>query len=288
LNRIKGSVARGFSTLEMTVVMGIIFIILGAVSLNMVTLLDDAKSETALSTMNAVFKAARQASLAQREERRVVIRVSYDGDARGRAEVYELQPRFEFYVDRTNVPGNWDDVNLSAPLTDVHSLQGTAIITDINGVSLVPQNVGSGTPTPDGRRTFESYIVFDSRGRISRFYQQGQDFEETPDLQCNLAVHVMFGSTVVPLQGPGSQGLDYLDLVAPPLTGSNSPPCASTPAAGLEFAAAGNESNEIGARTLSQTLYLIRLTGQSMTFDYGIYYPWENLTIPEDFFQEEA
>jgi hypothetical protein len=43
---------------------------------------------------------------------------------------------------------------------------------------------------------------------------------------------------------------------------------------------------EFTGRTQCQTLYIIRLTGQSNIYDYGIYDPWPGDLLPEDF--EEA
>ena len=169
----EGSRRRGFSTLELFVVIGVILILVGVVSLNATNLIAEARRESALGQVAAVFRAARQAAQTLNEERRVVLEVTYSGDAQTQAEAYDLDPVLRYWVERKRVrTKDWDEESpdryASPPLDDVQTLPPGITLVDINGRGLIPENLNSGESNPDGTRSLKTFVVFNSKGVVIR------------------------------------------------------------------------------------------------------------------------
>jgi len=275
---------RGFSNLELMVVMAIIILLAGMTSLTVIRMIRDAKEKSALSQISAIMRAARQAALAKREERRVVLKVTYPGDATTLKQVFEGQPIFEFWVERKrrrNV--SWDvPENVSPPLDDVQSLATGLVLVDVNGRSIVPAEPSKGEPNEDNTRSFKSYLIFSSQGVVTYFYRQDDGgIAQAQPLTTNLALHFMFGGATVDLRDadPSHESIDYLEFVS-------DREMVQFPAQELlSLVSSPPSKTEFLSRTQAQTLYIIRLTGQSAAYDYGIYPPWPRSTLPEEAFE---
>jgi type II secretory pathway pseudopilin PulG len=287
----EGSRRRGFSTLELFVVIGVILILVGVVSLNATNLIAEARRDSALGQVAAVFRAARQAAQTLNEERRVVLEVTYSGDAQDQAEAYDLDPVLRYWVERKRVrTKDWDEESpdryASPPLDDVQTLPPGITLVDINGRGLIPENLNSGESNPDGTRSLKTFVVFNSKGVVIRHYRRGDDpaVVSSSRLQSNLAMHFMFGSTTLDLTlGQPPRGtLEYTDFLNDGYT------VAAPAIAGelQQWEADGFEDARFRGRPQCHTLYLLRLTGQSNEYEYGIYPPWPTSILPENL--EEA
>lgn len=272
---------RGFSTLELFVVIGVILFLVGMVSFNAVTMIRAAKQETALSQISAVFRAARQAAQTRNEERRVVLEVTYSGVAQFQQDAYELGPTLRYWVERKRIrTQGWTPENVSPPLDDTQTLPPGIMLVDVNGRTVIPEPVSRGVENPDGSRSLKTFVVFNSRGVATRLYREG-DPEEYP-LKTNVAFHFMIGTTDVDMSAGVPPGgiIRYLDLNSVYDEWRD-----SLPPVEPQFQDWEDDANRVNyryvGRTQAQTLYLLRLTGQSQAYPYGIYPPWPNSILPE-------
>ena len=274
--------SRGFTNFELLMVMAVALILIGISSIGVVRMIDDAKERTALNQIAAVFRAARQAALTVNEERRVVLKVTYSGSATSWKEAYEDQPTLEFWVERKRRKNeSWDvESNVSPPIDDVQRLPAGVFLVDVNGRSVIPANLTRADTNKDGTRSYRSYIIFNSKGVATHFYREddGGVSRAEPILR-NLALHFMFGTTEI----------DFSEIESPPknieyLLFIEDKRQVTSPAGELDALVSEIDRDiEFTGRTQAQTLYLIRLTGQSSIYDYGIYEPWPRSLLPEDF-----
>lgn len=280
-NRFK-SHSRGFTNFELMMVMAVILILIGVSSIGVVRMIDDAKERTALSQIAAVFRAARQAALTVNEERRIVLKVTYSGSASSLKEAYEDQPTLEFWVERKRRKNeSWDDPsNVSPPIDDIQRLPAGVFLVDVNGRGVIPANLTRAESNVDGTRSAKSFIIFNSKGVATYFYREDDgELTRVPRISGNLALHFMFGTTEIDFGEVESppENIEYMDFVEDKVQ-------ATLPAGELDALVSEIDRDiEFTGRTQAQTLYIIRLTGQSNIYDYGVYPPWPRSLLPEDF-----
>jgi type II secretory pathway pseudopilin PulG len=277
--------SRGFTNFEVLMVMAIVLILIGVSSIAVVRMIDDAKERTALSQIAAVFRAARQAALTVNEERRVVLKVTYSGSASSLKEAYEDLPTLEFWVERKRRKNeSWDvESNVSPPLDDIQRMPAGVFLVDVNGRSVIPANLTRAPSNKDGTRSYRSYIIFNSKGVATYFYRDDDGgVARAEPISGNLALHFMFGTTEIDFSEIESppKNIEYLSFVEDKRQ-------VALPAGELNALVSEIDRDiEFTGRTQAQTLYIIRLTGQSNIYDYGVYPPWPRSLLPEDF--EEA
>lgn len=275
----------GFTTIELLLVIGIMLVLMGILSIGSTEILQQSRKETALNGIASIFRAARQGALTTNQPRRVVLEMNYSGQAGTHADAYELGPVLEFWVEKKQVRNRgWDDnyVILNSP----NQLPSGAFLVDINGRGVLPANLASGRRNRNGTFSFFTNIVIDSKGRIVEIQREtrspdGNDVQIVEPVNTNLALHFSFGGTQIDLTQavPPGDSLDYLSFI-------NFNNMLLNPDATLNqlVAAARNDptsDQEIVGRTQMHTLYLLRLTGQAATYDYGIYPPWPIPPVPE-------
>ncbi len=288
-NRPKDSAGKpfdsGFSTIELLMVIAIMMILIGILSIGSVEILDKSRKENALKGISAVFRNARQGALTTNQPRRVVLEISYSGQASSHQEAYELGPILEFWIEKKQVRNRgWQD-NYE-PVNSPNEMPPGVTLVDINGRGILPDNVANGRRNRNGTFSYFTSFVINSKGRITEIQRETRSPTGNGDVivepvLTNLALHFMFGNTQIDLSEavPPGEVLDYLSFI-------NYNNMIQQPAPELNQIVTNARSDptsdqEIMGRTQMHTLYLLRLTGQAANYDYGIYAPWPISPVPE-------
>ncbi|MCG3198468.1 MAG: hypothetical protein GHCLOJNM_02969 [bacterium] len=274
----------GFTPIEMVAVLAVIGVLVALVGVSVTSMIASARRDTALGQVATVFRAAQTAALATNQERRVVVRVTYpilETSSPSLSALYEAGIRVDFWVERKVNPAldNWDPTNYSEPLDDPQTLPAGVQLVDIDGRAVIPTGSNAGKNNGDGTQSYYICFVYAEDGQITTM----QRTSRAPNAQVvsnsvvrNPALHFMFSGTVLDLGEVGGD-IDYLSLILPidsaPLTAPN-PELARL---------LSNVNQEYEARPQVHTLYLLRLTGQTVAYDYGIHYPWPRMPLPDTF-----
>ena len=278
----------GFTTVELLVAVAVMLALIGAGTLGVISVVESARSETALDQISAAFKFTRQAALTTNRERRLVIRVTYP-KVNTLRDAYEIGVRTDFWIEEKlrRAEETWQR-NFSEPLNDIQSLPAGVILTDINGRSLIPASA-NGAIRPIGKLetigSDPSYrywvsIVFNSRGRVTSILRESQRTDPSGDFQPpeiplgNLAFHFLVRGTLIDMteSEPPLDSIDYLQT----LSGENFTDDPDPLLVALE----SQVDWRFRGRPQCQTLYLISLTGMTVRYTYGIFPPWPNTTLP--------
>lgn len=257
----------GFSLLEMLIVIGIIGILVGAGSVAYMNQLSTARVSSGVQIINANMRLARQQSIAMRQRRRVCIhagqltgfdespkrmagtRIGTEEPFMGRVGIWvegKLSQEYYFSDKAWNVGQNVDN---AYPTTDIEYFPDGLMIADVGGI----------VPGIDAPKTF--YFEFDSRGTLSKIYFEGQEKTTTPNTIAPV-IHVARDGEIIKV---GDRTYDYYEF-------SNS--------ANIESLKAGNE--DARERYKVSTIEVIRLTGKTRIYNYGIFDPWPNDELIED------
>ena len=308
MNERKGAMARieshtrGFTIVETLAVFAVILLLVAIVGVSVTKSIENARKSTALSGIEAVFRAAQSACLATNRERRVVIETRYSGEG-ALSDIYAAQPVVNFWVEKKRVESkpHWDPDNYSEPLDDQLSLPGGVYLTDIDGGMVIPTNPTMGLNHGDGTYSWYVSYVFGADGQIKTI--QGRKRSGASTLQApegdrkvtrNPALHFMYRGTTIEMTGvePTSADILYIDriktagLMAWSTTfESDTTPTALTSLTNELYAAYGPSAVpnlQFAGRSQVLTLYLLRITGLSAAFDYGIYQPWPRVPLPDE------
>lgn len=283
---------RGFTLVEALMVMAVLGILISLVGISISSLLAGARRDNALGQISAVFRSAQMAALATNDERRVVIRFTYsDSTDNTLLGAYSSLPRIDFWVERkiNKALSSWESGNFSEPLDDLQTMPAGVYLVDLNGRRLVPDNLSQGKDNGDGTRSYYVSIVFARDGSVTLLQRDGRtddQIDSEEPVTSNLALHVTFNGTILDLgeykkvygdtgNVPGQ--IDYLEKIQP----------ASTQGAGIVDSDLQRLSDDPQVsyilRTQVQTLYILQLTGQIVSYDYGIYPPWPRRPLPDTF-----
>jgi len=297
-----GSRGKGFTIVEMLAVFTIVMLLVTIVGVSVTKSIENARRSTALSGIEAVFRAAQSATLATNRERRVDIETRYLGEG-ALSDIYAAQPVVSFWVEKKRVESktHWDPDNYSDPLDDKLSLPGGVYLTDVDGGMVIPTNPTAGLNHGDGTYSWYLSFVFSADGQIKTI--QGRKRSGASSLQSpegdrkvtrNPALHFMYRGTTIDMSGvePTTADILYIDRI------KNSGIAAwstvlesdSTPAAlsGLtndlysNFGPSAAPNLQFAGRSQVMTLYLLRITGLAAAFDYGIYQPWPRVPLPDE------
>jgi prepilin-type N-terminal cleavage/methylation domain-containing protein len=282
---------KGYTLVEALFVIAIIAILISVLGVSVAGMLANARRDTALGQVASVFRAAHTATLATNEERRVVLRITYpnSGGDIPLSSLYEKSPKVDFWVERKlNVFRDWiheGKPNHSPPLDDVQSLPAGVFLTDfeVDKVfqSVFPKPQSKGQDNQDGTRSWYLSFVYSSGGALTYYQLDGNrqdgeldrgsgDFDPAQGnrVTSNIALHVAYNGTTLKRGGPDEPvpDIDYLQIIQNP---------SINPLMSSELV------QDQQLRSQIHTLYLLRLTGQTVAYDYGIYSPWPKTPLPE-------
>lgn len=294
--------ARGFTLVETLAVFSIILILVGIVGVNVTRMMENARKNTALSGIEAVFRAAQSATLATNRERRVVIQTTYAGEG-ALSDIYAAQPKFDFWVEKKIVESkaNWEPDNYSPPLDDKLSLPGGVYLTDVDGGAMIPTTPTVGFNNGDGTYSWFVSFVFSADGQIKTIQgrkRTGASTLQSPegdrDVNRNPALHFMYKGTMIDMSGvePVTADVLYLDRIktaglmawSSVLATDSTPGTLSSLSSELynSFGPRADANLQFAGRSQVLTLYLLRITGLAANFDYGIYQPWPRVPLPDE------
>jgi prepilin-type N-terminal cleavage/methylation domain-containing protein len=255
---------KAFSLVELLMVIAVMAILIATVGVSITNLLANTRRDNALGQITNVFRAAQAAALATNQERRVVIR--------------SQESRFDYWVEKKiNKVIPWDG-NFSEPLDDVQNLPAGVVLVDIDGLPVPEPSYNSFIYAPDG-----SIKAIQRNSRTAP--------EETVG---NIALHFTYSGPVIDLR--------KLDLVRDGKINQSDVQAARWPLpseisynnAEFTYVPPFSDQMKEDLKSLSEdsytrftvrpqvhTLYLLHLTGQAVSYDYGIYSPWPRKPLPE-------
>ncbi len=294
--------AKGFTIVEMLAVFSIVLLLVSIVGVSVTKSIENARRNTALSGIEAVFRAAQTAALTTNRERRVVIETIYNGEG-ALSDIYAAQPRVDFWVEKKIVESktNWEPNNYSAPLDDKLSLPGGVYLTDVDGGLVIPTSPTSGLNNSDGTYSWYLSFVFGADGQITTI--QGRKRTNASTLQSpegdrkvtrNPALHFMYKGTTIDMEGvePTTADILYIERIKTAglmawstLLESDTTPSSLTSFSNELYNVYGPSAEpnlQFAGRSQVMTLYLLRITGLTAAFDYGIYQPWPRVPLPDE------
>jgi hypothetical protein len=286
----------------MLAVFSIVLILVAIVGVSVTKSVENARKSTALSGIESMFRAAQSACLATNRQRRVVIETRYSGDG-ALSDIYSAQPVVRFWVERKKNESkpNWEPDNYSDPLDDVLSLPGGVSLTDVDGGMVIPTNPTVGLNHGDGTYSWYVCFVFGADGQIKTIQgrkRSGATTLQTPEgdrkVNRNPALHFMYRGTTIDMTGvePTSPEILYIDRIKTAgLTAwstaleSDTTPTALTALTNELYNAYGPTAEpnlQFAGRSQVLTLYMLRITGLTASFDYGVYQPWPRVPLPDE------
>lgn len=250
--------SRGFSLIEVMLVIGIIGILIGVGATSFVSQVNRTRLSSAVSIIESNLQQARQNAIAMRQSRRVAINAGQlDGFSDGRASGYRTE-QASIWIEGKHC----EEYNFSAgaycqdrtgrtpnafALSDVENLPDSVMVADVDG--LVPG-------IDDHPTTF--YIEFDARGSVSKVYFQ--DEENTPSNNIAPVIHLTRDGETFNIAGNSG---DYVTALS------------NSGASSLEWEnnrnSAGKDSKE---RYKVSTIEVVRLTGRTRSYDYAVLGSW--------------
>lgn len=301
---------RGFSLVELLVVIGIMGLFVSVATFSYIRYLDQVAIESASSTVSAVLNRARQVAVATRTARRVALDLARDQMVVHR-KIYE-QFEFDQLIDFVDSSGQRQRIPNWRQIGEVTRLQNKADIVDVSGWG--PDDI-------DGPDKIY-YIQFDTQGRNAKGYRlSAVKAGEAPPNE-GMAIHVSqrAASIVLPSEIP-SDAIDTEEkrrtafsilentrgrLLAPEvarkpslipgLEGNPTKPLWDNKGRTSELANLignlkdYNDTNSkeawlIGAeqyaRKRAHTVLVLRVTGKVHVFEYGIGFPWSDIEMAE-------
>lgn len=243
----KGSWAKsGFSMIEILMVVGIIGIIMGLGSVSYVKQINKNRVETTTIKIESMLKQARQMSIAMRLSRRVVIDVGEvldgeDNDGDGLID----EPGVIWTEGKKSELKNYSDAGNIVEITDRDRLVDGVMVVDVDGKQTKTDKVQL------------LYIEFNSRGQVDNVYFEGGEKGNH-----NLIAPVLHITRSNESFEINKQRYSYWNLTESILKSTS-----------FSDAAQAENANQ---RYKVQTLEVVRLTGRTRRYDYGVFSPWPN------------
>jgi prepilin-type N-terminal cleavage/methylation domain-containing protein len=255
MQRVPGNA--GFSLVEMMMVIGIIGVLVGVGTISYVRQINQSKVESATIKIEATIKQARQSAIAMRQSRRVVVDCGetgalLDGEDNDKDGEVDEPPAVWIEGKRTeallysSVAGPEFDPSGNTPnfyqVIDRQPLEESVTVVDVDGNYCGVDQAG-----------LVFYIEFNSRGQVSKVYFEGQ---ETNTGSNTIAAILHLAKVNESFEVDGKRV-----------------PYAEVPFNKTRFADEGTDALE---RYKVQTIEVVRLTGRTRRYDFGIFAPWPN------------
>jgi prepilin-type N-terminal cleavage/methylation domain-containing protein len=301
----------GFSLLELTVALAIIFILSGLATYAFVGISEQFRVRAAVQSIESIMKRARQNAISARSSRRMVLEMYRDpatdpalkqGDVPVR--MWIERKRIQF-LDWPNVPVDLDPDRLEL-VSDVSQLPEHMRVSDVTGVdaaTLLPLVA----PSMPGRVLL--YFEFSSIGSARVYFNSVNGREEEmqdtissvlPGAGRGVFLHVVRKNEVIEAIGDVS-GTETVFYYTPSgrvpyfndtSRALNLPSLLNLGGGTLLTDVTGNEPpasiyDEERVRVIRQmrnqvgTIYVIPQTGRTRAYEYGIGYPWSKREIQE-------
>ncbi len=263
-DRNKSRKKRGFSMIEMIIVIGILGIMIGVGATSFVTQANRNRLNTTSRIISTTLQQARQMAIAMRQDRRVAIDAGeLDGFSNNDISGVRIEPariwiegkRCEQLPFSANAAcqGGGTDLPNAIELTDTENLPDGVMI-----------GFDDEVPGIDGPNIF--YVEFSPRGNVSKVYYEDEEQETLPNFH-EAVIFVIRDNESFQLR---SGTVDYHTLVN---NGRSLPE--------FEFNQGDDRSNtneEVIREDLERydinTVEIIRLTGRTRTYDYAVLGPF--------------
>jgi prepilin-type N-terminal cleavage/methylation domain-containing protein len=258
------SVRRGFSLIELLVVLAIASVVSGVAVFSFINLSKSMRLESGARKLDQALINTRQQAIASRSGRRVAINLV----------------NHSFWIEARRVETkDWQPENVRT-LTDREGLPKGVIVADISGYT-----------ARDIRGNVKNwYIEFDSRGSAKSYpsdppplvnpvIPRSMPFHE----RNNAAIHLMLEDSLIPLSENENRAYDLTDRQL--VEYINSITAIDEDGDGIDD---GGEDNGFPVNTLVSaearrqvaTVFLLALTGRTNVFEYGYEIPWSDVDVP--------
>lgn len=228
-----------FSLVEIMVVVGILGIMVGMGSVMYFRQINESKVASAAQMIDAKLKQTRQMAIAMRQSRRLVINTDDPGNG---MKIWVEGKRSEgskvepkFYEDQASRYFDQKEPNKYV-IGDEDKITEDVAIADVAGFE------------PNGN----VYIEFNARGQVAKVYFSGEEQDNSANNKQPI-IHLSRVNEVFEIDG---ERVSYED------------------GAGGEFADLTWEHDDANERYKVHTLEVVRLTGRTRKYDYGIFAPW--------------
>lgn len=252
---------RGFSMIEIIIVIGILAIMVGVGATSFINQSNTNRRNSAARMVATTIQQARQMAIAMRQDRRVVIDAgALDGFSNNEISGVRVSPIRIWIEGKRCEQLNFDTAAVCADRSG--DLNNAVELTD---PELIPDGIMLGLdgviPGIDNPTTF--YIEFNPRGSVSKVYFEGAEASTLPN-QIEPLIYVIRDNELFNFRNGTA---NYQDVV-------NSNRLPEFQERGLDIDNEQREVREDFERYKINTIEVIRLTGRTRTYDYAVLGPF--------------